>query len=535
MTFTSLLPLFSSAVIFSSGLWALISFPTRRLTRLFLVLCLLGGLWSFSLYEIADVGESLNSPWGAFGFVWLFIFPLQLHFVFLYSEIDQTPIRKFFVFVIYLISFVFFWLISSSSTEIWLHIWPLFLALGSLVSAGRLYLTGSVNRPKTQELLVFLGTSAGLIFCVGLVLDQYLELEFDYIFPVIFSVEVVLISVGLIRYDLIKLSLFMAMENIMETLTDAVILTTSGGMIVTANRAALDILGYKEIDLVDQPIGSVVGQVWKGDFLPGEDEFGIEMALIAKDKSRIPIALSTSVVAESNNSPLGVVFVARDLTKRVQAQEQLIVALKEKEILLKETHHRVKNNLQVISSLLSLQSDYVADTLARKALEESRNRVFSMAVVHELLYQSEDLREIDFKDYTDRMIDHVIFSHNVDPGRITFQVQIADVSLDLDTASYIGLVINELIVNALTHGFPDGRSGGIWVDLMEAKNGIYELTIKDDGIGLPSDFKIHESESLGLQLVSMVAEQIGGELVIENGGGTTFRLIFHRLDDGSNE
>jgi PAS domain S-box-containing protein len=321
----------------------------------------------------------------------------------------------------------------------------------------------------------------------------------------------------------------------MSTLTDAVILTTSGGMIVTANRAALDILGYKEVELVDQPIGQVVGQVWKGDFLPGEDDFGIEMALIAKDKKRIPVTLSTSVVSEGIASPQGIVFVARDLTRRVQTQEKLIGALKEREILLKETHHRVKNNLQVISSLLSIQTDYIPDPDAKRVLEESRDRVYSMAVVHELLYQSKDLREIDFQDYTNRLVEQIVYSHNVNPDQVSIQANVADLYLDLDTASYIGLIINELLVNALVHGFPGDRVGEIWLSLVTTEEGQYVLAVTDNGVGLPADFDLKESDSLGLQLVSMIAEQIGSELVIAQEEGTTFSLTFDRLDESGDD
>jgi PAS domain S-box-containing protein len=534
MTIVALSLLLAAAVLFSSGLWVLINSPKRQLTRLFFLLCLLGAMWVFNLYEESRAATEIVGFWVVFESAWLWIFPLQFHFLYRFSETDKTPSHRNFIFLTYLVTIVISWLFSRPDrASIWLLSWPLFLALASQVLAISEYRLQSANRKREQELLVLVGVSIGLIFCIGMALNQILELGFDFVIPVILAVESLLIAIALVRHELIQLTPFTATESIMATLTDAVILTTSGGLIVTANRAALDILGYNEIEMIDQPIGSVVGQVWKGDFMPGEDDFGIEMALIAKDTTRIPVTLSTSVVAKTAASPQGVVFVARDLTKRVHAQEQLINALKEKEILLKETHHRVKNNLQVISSLLSIQTDYVVDVQARRVLEESRNRVFSMAVVHELLYQSENLREIGFKDYIDRLIEHIIFSHNVSPDKITFEVNISEITFDLDTASYIGLVINELIVNALVHGFPKGRTGAIWLDLAHQDEGKYLLTVRDNGVGLPPDFNLQESESLGLQLVSMIAEQIEGDLVIDQGEETSFELTFCRLDEES--
>jgi PAS domain S-box-containing protein len=535
MTIDSLLTLFAALLLFSSGLWALSNFPRRLMARLFFLFCLVGTIWVFNLYEGSRASVNAVVSLGVFNSAWMWVFPLQLHFLYRFSETERTSSHRIFVFLFYLVTLVISWLFSRpGQASIWLLSWPLFLALAGQVLAVGEYRARSTNRKRKQELLVLLGISAGLMFCVGMGLNQIFDLGFETVFGLILAVESMFIAIAFVRHELIQLTPFTATESIMATLTDAVILTTAGGMIVTANRAALDILGYSETELLDQPIGKVVGQVWKGDFLPGEDDFGIEMALIAKNKKRIPVTLATSVVAETMSSPQGVVFVARDLTKRVQAQEQLITALKEKEILLKETHHRVKNNLQVISSLLSIQTDYVLDSQAKRVLEESRDRVFSMAVVHELLYQSEDIREIDFKDYTDRLIEHIIFSHNVNPGQISFKVNVAEVTLDLDTASYIGLVINELIVNALAHGFPEGRSGLVRLDLAQDEDGEYLLAVRDNGVGLPPDFDLQESESLGLQLVSMIAEQIEGDLVIEHGGETVFQLAFRRLDAEDN-
>jgi PAS domain S-box-containing protein len=535
MILESIFSLLASVILFTSGVWVVSKFPQRQIARVYTLLCLLGSIWAFSLFQVS-IGSSAADVWIALGLVWLLVFPAQLHFVFLYSEENLTLPRQFLILLAYFSTLVIVWLRSDPRTFYsGLYALPLVLAIGSIYVAAAAYKRGSPNRKREQELFILWGIMVGLLLSLGLIVGQLFRLAIDYPFTLLLVVETVFIAVALVRHELIQLTPFTAVESIMSTLTDAVILTTNGGMIVTANRAALDILGYREVELVDQPVGQVVGQVWKGDFLPGEDDFGIEMALIAKDKSRIPVTLSTSVVSEGISSPEGIVFVARDLTKRVHAQEQLLGALKEKEILVKETHHRVKNNLQVISSLLSLQTDFIIDREAKRVLEESKDRVYSMAVVHELLYQSQDLREIDFKDYTTRLVEQVIFSHNVNPDRVTMHVNVADLSLDLDTASYIGLAINELLVNALVHGFPGERAGEIWLSLVTTEEGQYVLAVTDNGVGLPPGFNLSEADSLGLQLVSMIADQLGSELVITQEVGTTFSLTFDRLDENSDD
>ncbi len=228
--------------------------------------------------------------------------------------------------------------------------------------------------------------------------------------------------------------------------------------------------------------------------------------------------------------------VMRDITERKRADEQIQRSLKEKEVLLKEIHHRVKNNLQVISSLLKLQSEYVEDKQSLKIFKESQDRVKSMALVHEQLYQSEDLARIDFAEYVRNLAADLFRSYRVSSSAITLMVDVDDISLDINTAIPCGLIINELVSNALKHAFPAGEARGerskskgeIRIELCSDEGGRLTLIVGDNGVGLPKDLDFQNTESLGLQLVNMLTYQLEGSIELDRSGGTAFKITFAR-------
>ncbi len=216
---------------------------------------------------------------------------------------------------------------------------------------------------------------------------------------------------------------------------------------------------------------------------------------------------------------------AIDVTERNRALEKLTASLKEKEVLLKEIHHRVKNNLQVLSSMLRLQAGYIKDPQALELFEESQNRVRTMALIHEKLYQSQDLARIDFADYLRNLTNHLVRSYN-GPKEVALKVDVGEVHLTVETGIPCGLIVNELVSNALKHAFPGDRSGQIIVSLQRC-DGTYVLSVKDDGVGFPKDVDFRNTPSLGLQLVNTLATQLDGTVaLIANGAGTEFRIEF---------
>jgi two-component sensor histidine kinase/CheY-like chemotaxis protein len=212
---------------------------------------------------------------------------------------------------------------------------------------------------------------------------------------------------------------------------------------------------------------------------------------------------------------------------RKQSEDQIRAALKEKEVLLKEIHHRVKNNLQVISSLLKLQSRNIKDEGVLEIFKESQNRVRSMSLIHEKLYRSKDFTNIDFNGYIQDLVGGLFLSYTADTGKIVLKKDVEDISLGVETAIPCGLIINELVSNALKHAFPDGREGEIKIALHSSDENKIQLTISDNGIGIPKDFDIKKTDSLGLHLVNILAEdQLKGNVKMDTAKGTKFQFEF---------
>ena len=216
----------------------------------------------------------------------------------------------------------------------------------------------------------------------------------------------------------------------------------------------------------------------------------------------------------------------QDITDARRIDEQVRASLREKEAMLKEIHHRVKNNLQIVTSLLNLQVDKMTDPIVIGALRESQNRVRSMALVHETLYLSGNLGRINLAEYIHALSRHLFRSYGVDSSRIHLVLNVASTSLDLDRALPFGLIINELMSNSLKYAFPDGRSGKIAMSLLKVADGCFELVFSDDGVGFADPINIRKIGSLGLQLVRDLIQQMSGTLETDSGQGATFQITF---------
>ena len=218
----------------------------------------------------------------------------------------------------------------------------------------------------------------------------------------------------------------------------------------------------------------------------------------------------------------------KEIAERKKAEKHLKESLKEKEVLLKEIHHRVKNNLQVVSSLLYLQSEHLKEQQDLTVLKESQDRVKSMALVHEKLYQSQDLAKIDFPEYVKNLTEHLFQSYEANPTSITLDTDVDEVSLDIGTAMPCGLLINELVSNSLKHAFPEGRKGNIKIAFHSDENGTRNLIVSDNGVGFPPDLDFRNTESMGLRLIMILTKQLEGTIQLDKNHGTTFKIIFAR-------
>ncbi|MEW6497224.1 MAG: PAS domain S-box protein [Cyanobacteriota bacterium] len=227
----------------------------------------------------------------------------------------------------------------------------------------------------------------------------------------------------------------------------------------------------------------------------------------------------------------GTVYVAvqHDITEQKKAQEQIQTSLKEKEVLLKEIHHRVKNNLQIVKSLLQMQARRTKEPEAILVLQDSQNRIASIALVHEKLYRSEDLANIDFGQYIPDLTMHLFETYNVSSNTIALKLEVDNIFLEIDTAIPCGLIINELVSNSLKYAFPNHRQGEIQVKFNANSNRMMTLIVRDNGIGIPEKFDIEKTQSLGLTLVQGLVEQLEGTLELDRSQGTEFLIRWQNL------
>ena len=218
-----------------------------------------------------------------------------------------------------------------------------------------------------------------------------------------------------------------------------------------------------------------------------------------------------------------------ELAERQKAETNLRAALVEKEVLLKEIHHRVKNNLQIVSSLLQLQAQTLKDPEIIRVFQDSQNRIDSISLVHRNLYISPNIGKLDVVEYVENLVTSILISYQLEPGRISLETHIEAISLNVDQAIACGLVINELLSNSLKHAFPGQKTGRITIDLRDIGNHI-EMIIQDNGVGLPDNLDWSNTDSLGLSLVyDLVTEQLEGSITIEPNHGTAFKIYFPNL------
>ncbi|QUH22422.1 PAS domain S-box protein [Methanobacterium alkalithermotolerans] len=215
--------------------------------------------------------------------------------------------------------------------------------------------------------------------------------------------------------------------------------------------------------------------------------------------------------------------------QRMRFKDDLLNSIKDKELLLREIHHRVKNNLQIIASLLNLQSAETQEEEAQEFCRVSQDRVRSMALIHEKLYKSPNISRINFYDYVKSLTEALFYNYTTHPGIVQLNLDIDNISLDLDTAIPCGLLLNELITNSLKYAFPDGNKGTITIKFKSLPSGEYQLVIGDDGIGLPPGFNLDRVETLGLQIVISLVKQIEGTLELEETSGTVYTINFKEL------
>jgi PAS domain S-box-containing protein len=321
-------------------------------------------------------------------------------------------------------------------------------------------------------------------------------------------------------------------RGLIENMLEGVYQTRPDGKIISANPALVQMLGYdseEELCIAasaeDLYIDSKDRKVMTSKIEEKGELRNVELNLKKKNGQGITALENARVVRDQQSKVMFYEGVLTDISERKQAEEKIKAALEEKEVLLKEIHHRVKNNMQMISSLLKLQEIKMKDLTVKKAFKESQNRIRSMAMIHEKLYQSEDLAKIDIGKYIESLTTDLFWTYNVRPDTIKLRIRVKNVYLDIDLAIPCGLIINELVSNSLKYAFPEGKKGEIIIDF-SLKNDKYQLTVGDNGAGFPEDLDFRKVETLGLQLVMLFGKKIKGTIELNRRKGTVFKIIF---------
>jgi PAS domain S-box-containing protein len=295
------------------------------------------------------------------------------------------------------------------------------------------------------------------------------------------------------------------------------------------------VFGYERAEMLGQSIEFLVPERFRGHHPGLRTAFfadphsrpmgaGRDLYGLAKDGSEFPVEIGLNPI-ETDEGPM-VLSAIVDISDRKQKEERIQAALREKDTLLGEIHHRVKNNLQVVHSLLDLQGDLVTDEKILGILRESQNRIKSMALIHQTLYESKDFVQVDFSTFLESLAPTLISSYGMDAERVSLVIEAAEVLLPINAAIPCGLVVNELISNALKHAFPAGRRGEIRIELAPEPDGRAMLSVSDDGVGIAEDYDLTRTTTLGLQLVALLTDQLGGEIEIQRSNPTRFILRF---------
>jgi PAS domain S-box-containing protein len=348
----------------------------------------------------------------------------------------------------------------------------------------------------------------------------------------------------------------------LENVTDyALFQVDTEARISSWNTGAERTFGYSETEILGQPMQTLY---LPEDAARGDAEKDLDIArengrfedarfLVRKDGSRLFARWVTTPMRDEAGDLRGYAKVLRDESERRSAEQQLRASLAEKHALLQEIHHRVKNNLQVIVSLLNIQSERVQHPEVAAIIQDTENRVRAIAALHESLYSSKDLASIEFSSYVGRLVRELVGVFGVDEKRLRVSVRADDLLLDIGQAIPLGLIVNELLTNTFKHAFPVDRSGLVEIQLKYLPNsaepnlgrslasGLAEITVKDNGVGLPPEVKFDQRPSMGLHLVNILVEQLEGELEVAAAEGTSVTVKFplsgtvSRLSDyGSN-
>jgi PAS domain S-box-containing protein len=322
---------------------------------------------------------------------------------------------------------------------------------------------------------------------------------------------------------------------VVEAAPNAMVMINAAGRIEMVNAQAERVFGYDRSALLGQPVEMLVPERFRAHHPGLRNSFfadarsrlmgaGRDLYALRRDGSEFPVEIGLNPIETEDGTMVLSAIV--DISDRKQKERRIEAALKEKDVLLGEIHHRVKNNLQIVYSLLDLQSSRISDPVMLDLLRDSQNRVRSMAQIHQTLYQSKDFAAIEFGHFLDSLVPTLISTYGIASSQVTLTIDAKHVRLPLESAVPCGLAVNELITNALKHAFRPGQAGEISVSIGYDSEGLVALSVCDDGIGIPDHVDITNATTLGLQLVALLADQLGGSFSMQRSNPTRVTLKF---------
>lgn len=558
--------------------------PRNQLNQVLAVFSIFIGYLAFT-----DFGCYLSTTseqaywWVKAAFPWMLVASFFIHIALLSTE-NQIIKKKITYVIIYLPS-ILLALINLTTLEITqgvqrgLYGWTylpsdsIFYSLTLSWTASLAFLSGALlivyflkssGIKRQQAKYIFLGVSLPIILAL---LNEFilpaLSIKAPSVLNLFMTLGIAFLVYGIGKFKLPQLSSSFISDKILSTMSNFLFLVDENRKIVQINLKALEITGYTEKELIGQPLDFIMPQIDDTDSysVPLDN---IETVIIRKDKGEVPVIVSTSLIKKKKDDILGLVLVGSDLTKlkkteaerdryrehleelvrertrkleetnvklkkeiaaHRKAKKELKDSLNEKDILVKEIHHRVKNNLMIISSLLNLQSHYLTDEKSLNIFKESENRAKSMALIHERLYSNKDMRKIEFDEYLSTLATELFESYSLDPD-IKLNLKLDKAMLDVNTAIPLALIVNELITNSFKHAFLEGK-GELSIKFRRLPGeDEYELIVKDDGPGFPEDLDFRKADSLGMQLVNNLIKQLNGTVNLDRSQGTKFTIHF---------
>jgi PAS domain S-box-containing protein len=535
----------ASYIFFILGVFIYQKDSKNELNRIYLAACVLLGylaLVECGLREAPDAAAVYT--WFKIGALWPFAIVIYVHFSLVFTK-KVKILKKKITYVLLYAPACIFSIIELTSTSItgeprkeywgWTYsvpedsfvytlnaLWFFSLAILPVLLCFLYFRSAPNNIEKRRATYVLVGLTISAV--VGLITEGIFP-EANIKIPeltIVTSVfEVGFIAYGIHKYNIFALTPAGAAEHIAATMSNILFLARTDGTITQVNRAARHLLGCTESELIGQPLKRVFTEKeWESieKSFNNLEYTSRETHIVTKERV-IPVLMSISVIKDKEQNIQGILCIGTDLTDHKKAEES-----RRKEVLLKEIHHRVKDNMQIISSLLNLQSTYFNDEQDKEMIKKSQTRIKSMALVHEKLYQSKDVERLNAKEYITEVVSGLVQAYSV--SSIAVKTEVEPIFLKIDTAIPCGLIINELVSNSLNHAFPD-KKGEITVTL-HAVDDTISLTVGDNGVGIPDTIDFRTAQTLGLRLVTILAEdQLNGTINVSRNKGTEFCIIFN--------